>query len=79
MAAYKSASIRTTEKSPDLPGVGKYNLIDHLSLSNKQIQGGAPNNFTILSKSMNPYLHHVEVREHPRIPSIAEPSKPLYF
>jgi len=37
MANYKSASLRTGEKQPELPGVGQYNLIDHLSLSNKQI------------------------------------------
>lgn len=75
MANYKSASQRAVEKPADLPGVGQYNLTDHLSLSSKQIQGGAPNNFTILSKSVNPYIHHVEVREQPRIPSIHEPSK----
>ena len=50
--------------------------MDHLSLSSKQIQGGAPNNFTILSKSVNPYIHHVEVKEQPRIPGFHEPSKP---
>lgn len=37
MANYKSASLRTAEKIPQLPGVGQYNLVDHLSLSNKQI------------------------------------------
>ena len=77
MANYKSTSQRVGEKQPDLPGVGQYNLMDHLSLSSKQIQGGAPNNFTILSKSVNPYIHHVDVKEQPRILSVPDPSKPI--
>jgi hypothetical protein len=35
MASYKSGSNRTVGKSPELPGVGQYNLTDYLSVSNK--------------------------------------------
>jgi hypothetical protein len=52
----------------DIPGVGSYNLAHVQGTSNKELTGGAPNNFTILNRQQNnAFIHRVDIRESPRI------------
>jgi len=67
-AAYKSKASRNPIKPYLGPGVGEYNTNDHFSLSQKVMTGGAPNNFTLLSKNGNQSLRPVEIKEQARIP-----------
>ncbi len=64
MASYKSQSKREINvPKKGIPGVGDYSIQDHFSISNKGVQGGAPNNFTILSQGQNLFLRSVEIKE----------------
>lgn len=51
----------------DNPGVGQFNIKDHQSIGVQKIQGGAPNNFLILSKNFDPFIHKVETSPQPRL------------
>ncbi len=59
----------------DQPGVGQFNANEFNSLSDHTIQGGAPNNFTILSHLRNPFIRDVKVKETARMPATVSPSK----
>lgn len=69
LASYKS----TTERKLDIvigknnPGVGQFNILDHMSIGVQKIQGGAPNNFLILSKNIDPCIRKVETMPSPRL------------
>ena len=41
----------------DVPGIGVYNPQDHKTLGMQQIQGGAPNNFSLLAKKQQNNLN----------------------
>jgi hypothetical protein len=51
----------------DNPGVGQFNIKDHMSIGVQKIQGGAPNNFLVLSKNLDPCIHKVDVVPQPRL------------
>ena len=77
LASYKSA----TERKLDIvigknnPGVGQFNILDHMSIGVQKIQGGAPNNFLILSKNIDPCIRKVETHPSPRLLPPEERSK----
>jgi len=78
LASYRSTTMREIVTIPkNIPGVGHFNANEQFGLAQKQIQGGAPNNFTILSQSKNPFIHQVRVKESPRLPdqSVPTPAK----
>lgn len=76
LGSYRSATLREINHIPkNIPGVGNFNSNEQYGLGTKQIQGGAPNNFTILSQSKNPFIHQVRVKENPRLPDTTSPSK----
>lgn len=63
MASYKSGQNRNLDAQlvgKDNPGVGAYNIKEHLSFGNQKIQGGAPNNFLILTKNPDPSIKKME-------------------
>ena len=72
---YKSCTDRdlkfVTNKNP---GVGDYNMKDHLTIGVNKIQGGAPNNFLILTKNIDPTIRRVEPKMSPRLPDYQDPT-----
>ena len=54
-------------QDPAMPGVGNYNMSEHLAIGFQKIQGGAPNNFLILTKNKNAYMHPVDAPQYPRL------------
>lgn len=76
-AAFKSKTARELELviGKDNPGVAKYNLTDHLSIGVKKIEGGAPNNFLILTQNNDPLIRRREPKESPRVPELQQNSK----
>lgn len=52
LASYKSGTKRELKFSIDIdvPGIGVYNPQDYVSIGVQKIQGGAPNNFSLLAK-----------------------------
>lgn len=56
------------------PGVGDYNLKDHQAIGVQKIQGGAPNNFLILTKNIDPSIRKVEPKMSPRLPDNMDPT-----
>lgn len=76
---YKSGTARelNLEHNKSFPGVGDYNMKDHLTIGVQKIQGGAPNNFLILTKNVDPTIRKVEPKMSPRIPETIDPSKGL--
>ena len=74
-AGYKSAVDRELKLVTNKhPGVGDYNMRDHLTIGVQKIQGGAPNNFLILTKNIDPTIRRVEPKMSPRIPENVEPT-----
>lgn len=69
LASYKSGTARELKHiiGKDNPGVAQYNLTDHLSLGAHKIQGGAPNNFLILTKNIDPTIRKVETKVNARL------------
>jgi hypothetical protein len=69
LASYKSTTERDLKHivGKDNPGVGAFNIKDHLSIGVQKIQGGAPNNFLILSKNIDPCIRRVETMPSPRL------------
>ena len=70
-AGFKSKAQRSQQLSTSnekVPGVGQYEIDQYKSISNPGCQGGAPNNFTLLSKTAQTHLRQVPIREQPRIP-----------
>lgn len=57
------------------PGVGQFNIKDHKSIGVPVLQGGAPNNFLILSKNLDPWIHKVETNPVARLHVPKETSK----
>lgn len=52
------------------PGIGEYDLTSFNAIGGATFEGGgAPNNFTICYKDMNPTIRKVEVKKSPRIHS----------
>ena len=68
-ASFKSQTDRDLKHivGKDVPGPGAFNVNEHLSIGVQKIQGGAPNNFLILSKNIDPSIHKVEITPKPRI------------
>ncbi len=63
-ATHAHASFRSNVKKElkfqidkDVPGIGVYNPQDHKTLGMQQIQGGAPNNFSLLAKKQQNNLN----------------------
>ena len=83
MASYKSGVNRDVKymlNGKDNPGVGNYNVNEFKSFGvNKLEGGGAPNNFTLCYKDMNPCIRRVETIPSPRIldPSITSKSSSI--
>lgn len=52
LASYKSGTSRELKFDIDIdvPGIGVYNPQDYVSIGIQKIQGGAPNNFSLLAK-----------------------------
>ena len=66
------------EHNRGFPGVGDYNMKDHLTIGVQKIQGGAPNNFLILTKNIDPTIRKVEPKMPPRLPdSLDNTPKPV--
>jgi hypothetical protein len=56
------------------PGIGEYETMHYKTISAKEFQGGATNNFALFSKK-NYRLREPVAKEHPRIPKIEDPSE----
>ena len=52
VASYRSGTIRELkfQIDQDVPGIGVYNPQDYTTIGIQKIQGGAPNNFSLLAK-----------------------------
>lgn len=52
IASFRSGTIRELKFNidPDVPGIGVYSPQDYVSIGLQKIQGGAPNNFSLLAK-----------------------------
>ena len=60
----------------DNPGVGNYNVNEFKSFGVNKIEGGgAPNNFTLCYKDMNPCIRKVDTIPSPRLPETISFSK----
>jgi hypothetical protein len=72
MASYKSGQYRAIDymyTGKDNPGVGNYNVNEFKSFGVNKIEGGgAPNNFTLCYKDMNPCIRKVDTIPSPRLP-----------
>ena len=55
--------------------MGTYDLTQYKSFNTKQLSGGGPNNFTLLSKVKTPFIHQVQIKEKPRLPDVSQTSK----
>ena len=47
----------------DVPGIGVYNPHEYKTLGVQQIQGGAPNNFSLLAKKQNLNLSNITAQK----------------
>ena len=76
-ASFKSKTSRELKQAAgkDVPGPGAHNTNEHLSIGVQKIQGGAPNNFLILTGNKDPSIHKVEVSPKPRIEVVQQRSK----
>ena len=79
MASYKSGQYRAIDymyTGKDNPGVGNYNVNEFKSFGVNKIEGGgAPNNFTLCYKDMNPCIRKVDTIPSPRLPETISFSK----
>ena len=69
MASYVSSTDRDLKiiVGKDNPGVGDYEMNDHKSIGIKKIDGGAPNNFLVLTKNLDASVRKVPVQISPRL------------
>lgn len=72
-ATYRSGVTRDFEQHVvgiKNPGIGEYDLTGFNAIGGSTFEGGgAPSNFTICYKDMNPTIRKVEVKKSPRIHS----------
>jgi len=69
MASYMSTTDRDLKNivGKNNPGVGDYELKDHKSIGVKKIDGGAPNNFLVLTKNLDASVRKVQTQVSPRL------------
>ncbi len=83
VASYKSGTVRELGdhiRGKDNPGIGEYDLTGFNAIGKNTFEGGgAPNNFTLCYKDLNPTIRKVEARPSPRIAPAVSNSKYLIF
>ena len=72
IASYKSGTDSHVEGvkiiGKNNPGVGAYNVNEFKSFGHQKLEGGgAPNNFTVCYKDINPCIRKVETMPSPRL------------
>ena len=72
IASYKSVTLNHVNGvkiiGPENPGVGSYNINEFKAFGVQKLEGGgAPNNFTMCYKDINPCIRKVEAIPSPRL------------
>lgn len=79
IASYKSGTVRELGdliRGKHNPGIGEYDLTGFNAIGKTTFEGGgAPNNFTLCYKDLNPTIRKVEAKISPRIAPAVSNSK----